>query len=111
MTGAVPAAEPSPATPYGPGAIIPVLKPRSWGAWRIRRRRYLVHSAWGYEIDLWEINSHQQLADWLFHVGGKDLDTPNFFLAMRAIFRPVGWTEKFSGKAMVNAYLQASSAA
>lgn len=81
------------------------------------RGRYLVHCPGkrsgirDYEIDLWGIDTHRELADWLFHVGGKGLDTADFFLAMRAIFRPVGWMDHFSGKELATGYWRASSQA
>ncbi len=52
----------------------------------------------GYDIDLWDINSHKKLLDWLFHVGGKGMDAVNYFEAMRTIFREVGYSDAFNGK-------------
>ena len=82
---------------------------RSWGNWHLMSRRYLVWntrgpSLDGYDIDLWEINTHKELVDWLFHVGGKTFDPHDFFDAMRDIFRSAGWSEAFSGKDLTIAY-------
>jgi hypothetical protein len=98
-----------------PGSVFRIPTPRRWGEWRMMQGRYLVHRRGtrfvDYEIDLWEIDTHRELADWLFHVGGKQLDTPNFFLAMRAVFRSAGWHDNFSGKELASKYWKVSSQA
>lgn len=82
---------------------------RSWGEWHLVRRRYLVWSVKGpsvngYEIDLWGINSHKELLDWLFHVGGKTMDPPNYFNAMQVIFRWAGHSDVVNGKELAIDY-------
>ena len=85
--------------------------PRSWGNWHLFRKRYLVHSPsgkpsrGGYDIDLWEINSHKELVDWLFHVGGKTYGgDEGFYDAMHDIFRDAAWSDSFTGKQITLAY-------
>lgn len=84
---------------------------RSWGHWHLVGKRFLVWnvkgpSRDGYDIDLWSINSHQELLDWLFHVGGKSMDPANYFEAMQTIFRDVGYsgTVTVDGKALAIRY-------
>ena len=86
----------------GPGDRF--VSTRSWGNWHFHRRRWLVWntrgkpSEGGYEVDLWGIDSHQELVDWLFHIGGKTTDPHHFFDAMQEIFRTAGWSDTFCGK-------------
>ena len=90
-------------TGFGPNDQL--VMPRSWGQWHFTRRRYLVFSpngkpsAAGYSVDLWNINDHRSLVDWLFHVGGKPYGgDAGFYDAMHDIFRTAGWDKEFSGK-------------
>ena len=88
---------------------------RTWGEWRLYSKRFLVWSPngspTGYEVDLWEINDHQELVDWLFHVGGKTFDPLHFFEAMQQIFREAGWRKTFNGKELAIWYWQNSEPA
>jgi hypothetical protein len=92
---------------FGPGDRF--VFTRSWGNWHLVRRRFLVWnthgpSLGGYEVDLWEIDSHRELVDWLFHVGGKTMDPSDFFEAMRTIFRSTGQSQTIDGKALAIKY-------
>ncbi len=95
-------------------AVLSVVFTRSWGNWHLYRRRWLIWnpsgkpSKDGYDIDLWEIDSHKELVDWLFHVGGKTYDPDQFFEAMRDIFRSAGGLPTFSGKDLVLQYWEQS---
>ena len=87
------------------------VKRRTWGQWRLKNKRYLVHGAMAYEIDLWEIDSHRELVDWLFHVGSRGYgNEEGFFDAMKAIFRPAGSQPAVNGKALALAYWANSQA-
>lgn len=93
-----------------PGDRLCINRPRVWGEWHFYRKRYLVHAPNGkpseamYTVDLWSINNHFSLVDWLFHVGGKGYGTKGqtgdvgFYDAMHDIFRKAGWNEEFIGK-------------
>ena len=86
------------------------IKRRVWGEWHLHRSRWLVHAPNGkpseamYSVDLWSINNHFSLVDWLFHVGGKGYGTKGktgdvgFYDAMHDIFRRAGWNAEFNGK-------------
>lgn len=89
---------------FGPGDQL--VDTRSWGNWHLYRRRWLIWntsgkpSDGGYDIDLWDIDSHKELVDWLFHVGGKTYDPEQFFDAMRDIFGSAGYSDTVDGKAL-----------
>ena len=108
MTCVIIPANPSKPHPYiGPGDKF--VFTRSWGNWHLVRRRFLIWntkgpSIYGYDIDLWEIDSHRVLVDWLFHVGGKTFDPQDFFEAMRTIFEPAGNSQSVDGKALAISY-------
>ena len=94
-----------------------IILPRTWGEWHFTRKRDLVFSSTGrptkdigYTIDLWGINDHKRLTDWLFHVGGKHYgDGIGFYDAMTHIFRSAGWMTEFSGKDLCLDYWQHST--
>ena len=82
---------------------------RSWGNWHLMSRLFLVWntrgpSLGGYDVDLWSIDNHNQLVDWLFHVGGKQMDHADYYEAMQTIFRTAGWDQSFSGKDLAIKY-------
>ena len=84
---------------------------RTWGHWRLKSKRYLVHGDVHYEIDLWSIHSHQELVDWLFHVGSRGYgNDEGFFDAMKDIFRTAGHQAVVDGKALALAYWADSQA-
>ena len=92
-----------------------VPPPRTWGKWHFTRKRFLVYSpngkpsAAGYEVDLWEINDHKTLVDWLFHVGGKPYGgDAGFYDAMHDILRRAGWDKTFTGKDLATRYWEIS---
>jgi hypothetical protein len=88
------------------------LYPTNWGNWHLFNERWLSFTLTAcrydniYEVDLWEINNHQELVDWLFHVSDKTYDPADFFKAMRMIFRPVAWRRQaqFDGRKIVAEY-------
>lgn len=89
--------------------------PRVWGEWHFYRSRWLVHSPNGkpsegmYSVDLWGINHHRSLVDWLFHVGGKPYGgAVGFYDGMHNIFRAAGWNADFNGKDLCLKYWQQS---
>jgi len=98
----------------GPGDRLVLT--RSWGNWHLYRRRWLIWntsgkpSLGGYDVDLWGINTHKALVDWLFHLGGKTIDPTDFFQAMQAVFRAAGSSDSFSGKDLALRYWQSSAA-
>ena len=89
------------------------VKTCSWGNWHLMSRRFLVWntrgpSLGGYDIDLWEVDSHREFIDWLFHVGGKRYDLADFFEAMQAIFDGAQHSDIVDGKALAIKYWNAS---
>ena len=78
----------------GPGQKITL--PRRWEKWELIEARYLEHDN-NYYLDLWEIESHQSLVAWLFHINSKTFNA-GFYDAIHAIFRFAGEYETVSGK-------------
>ena len=81
-----------------------------WGPWEFDPKLLVLRDEFDYEIDLEEIDSSNELVDWIFHMAGKTMPPEKMYyliIALRDILgREDTWKSTQDGRALARQYAQ-----
>jgi hypothetical protein len=81
-----------------------------WGPWEFDPEVLVLRDEHGYEIDLEEIDSSNELVDWIFHMAGKTLPPEKLYYLIIALRDILGgedtWKSTQDGRALAKQYAQ-----